>query len=125
MHQLLDRFLEDVGVYLLVEQEDGKQYIVRGTLNISSTERQLGNQIRTTEPVNFVNVVTTQFIAQKYNVRPKVDGRLCMLEKKDGGGYEAKQEYVTTIVQPIYYKDQLLGYIVYGSDQEVKKYVKS
>lgn len=123
--QLLDELLNKTGVYIYIEQEDKKTYILKQPVKISNNYLSLQEPKQSSDVMVFSDLKFLQFIDKKYKVKPAVGksiGTVDLNQNKEVS--EFKNEFVIETVMELVYEGKFYGYVVYGNTQEVRKYAK-
>lgn len=121
---LIDYMLDMAQRPILVEQKDGKQYVLKQPAVLTSNYQSVAQPKNIEKPFVTENLKLLIFVQSKYGIEPIKEGHVQLVRKKDDGSLEFTDEYeIGTIVETIV-EGKLLGYLLYCNTQEVRKYVK-
>ena len=121
---IVDKLLNMTGCKVLVEQEDGKAYVIEQPVVLTSNYQSIAEPKKIDIPAEFEDLKLLVFIQKKWNIKPKKDGYVSVIELQPDGTIKAQEDYTIGTVVDVVIMQEQLGYIVYCNSQEVKKYAK-
>ena len=119
---MIEELLKSTGRKVLIEQEDGKTYIIEQPAILTSNYQSVAQPIKIEEPALFEDLKLSVFVQSKWNIKPKKGGYVSLVHLEPDGSIKAEEDYIIGTIVDVIVMQEKIGYIVYCNSQEVKKY---
>lgn len=121
---MFDYLREQAAKDILIEQTDGKQYIIKQPVVLSSNIQSIAEPKAITNQAIYEGLKLSQFIDKSYKIKPQKGGHIQLVTRLENGQFAFSNEYEIQTVFEVVIAGEMYGYMVYCNSQEVVRYAK-